>query len=233
MEGTISYYKRAIREAVKAVGVAESARAAYEHDCELAKNAFEADLYGEQGYRQRLEELAADRDGKIEYALNQIDKVAEEYSGEMQNLGALDGSKIDSGTMALLNSGMQLTSADWQELANQHRDNYVMSRILKERYDANRPVEKGNGITVVQFGQTPAERAEIFSKYVSSIRYWCSHSIPASSSGRQFKNRESLYNHLAKESIGNMQEFGEDDFSSVDTDFNVEYEAAPQGYNIF
>ena len=142
MEGTISHYKRVIKEAVKAVAVAESAKTAYEHDCELAKNALEMEIMGQQGYENRLRELAEERDGKIEYALNQIDKVAEEYSEEMQKLCALDGTKIDSGTMALLNSGMTLTSADWQELANQHKDNYVMSRILKERYDANRPVEK-------------------------------------------------------------------------------------------
>lgn len=233
MEGTISYYKRVIKEAVKAVAVAESAKTAYEHDCELAKNALEMEIMGQQGFENRLNELAEERDGKIEYALNQIDKVAEEYSEEMQKLGRMDGSQIDDDALKLLSSGIRLSNEEWQALANQFKDNFTMTRVLREKYSSNPPEEKGPGLTIVRFGQSPAERAEIFNKYASSIRNWCAHdSFPSLSSGRRFKSWESFCNHLAKESIGKMQEFGEDDFSSVDTDFNVEYEAT-QGYNVF
>lgn len=79
-----------------------------------------------------------------------IDEVSKEYSAEMQELGRLDGSKIDSGTMVLLNSGLQLTNEDWKELANTYKDNYVMTRILRERYNANRPKNEGNSLTMGQ-----------------------------------------------------------------------------------
>lgn len=111
--------------------------------------------------------------------MSRIDEVAAEYSAEMAELGRLDGSRIDDGTMKLLNSGMQLTNEDWQALANQHEDNHVMTRILQERYNANRPKsdgdsltlgQKNKGLTFVQFGQSPRDRAENFEKFTKTIR---------------------------------------------------------------
>lgn len=106
---TIEYYKSAVRRAVDAMERIEAAKAAYEHECGLTKNAFDAGILGENGYKEQLQKLVQERDAKIEGALGCIDEMSKEYSAEMRELGRLDGSKIDSGTMALLNSGLQLT----------------------------------------------------------------------------------------------------------------------------
>lgn len=142
-KSTIEYYKKAIRLAENAGSSISRARADYEDGCEVAKGAYEADLLGEKGYRDRLKELEAERDVQIENSLSGILTVVDEYDSEMAELGKLDGNMVDSGTMALLNSGINLSHADYQELANRHKDNAVMTRILRERYDANRPQEKG------------------------------------------------------------------------------------------
>lgn len=228
-KSTIEYYKLAVKQAGNAMEGIQRANAAYERECTLAKNAYEGDLLGEKGYKDRLEQLAQERDAKIESELSYIDKVGEEYAAEMAELGTLDGSKIDSGTIALLNSGLSLSSADWQELANKHKDNYVMSRILKERYDANRPKDKGPGLTFVQFGQSPADRQENFTRFTRTLRNTCTHKYMPQCGTMDFASRRDYHNYLAKDSIGRMKPFGDESFDTVEKDFPVEFvQAKPQ-----
>lgn len=229
---TVDYYKKAITRALNARESIEAAKSAYEHECELTKNAFDAGIFGENGYKGQLEKLAQERDAKIEGALSLINKVGEEYAAEMQELGRLDGAKIDSGTMALLNSGLQLTNEDWQELANTYKDNYVMTRILRERYNANRPKSEGdgftvgqknNGLTFVQFGQLPLDRAENFEKFTKTIRNSCTYSSMPRNGTVDFASRQDYYNYLAKDSLKRMKPFGDENFDTVEQDFPVEY----------
>lgn len=229
---TTDFYKKAITQALNARENIEAAKSAYEHECELTKNAFDGGILGENGYKEQLEKLAQERDAKIEGALNRIDEVAAEYSTEMQELGRLDGSKIDSGTMALLNSGLQLTNEDWQELANTYKDNYVMTRILRERYNANRPKsdgnsltmgQKNNGLTFVQFGQLPQDRAENFEKFTKTIRNSCTYRSMPRNGTVDFASRQDYYNYLAKDSLERMKPFGDESFDTVEQDFPVEY----------
>lgn len=229
---TVDYYKKAITRALNARENIKAAKSVYEHECELTKNAFDGGILGENGYKEQLEKLAQERDAKIEGALGCIDEVAAEYSAEMQELGRLDGSKIDSGTMALLNSGLQLTNEDWQELANTYKDNYVMTRILRERYNANRPKsedngftlgQKNNGLTFVQFGQLPQDRAENFEKFARTIRNSCTYKSMPRNGTVDFATRQDYYNYLAKDSLERMKPFGDESFDTVEQDFPVEY----------
>lgn len=229
---TTDFYKKAIAQALNARESIEAAKSAYEHECDLTKNAYESDLLGKAGYEDRLKELAQERDAKIEGALSRIDEVATEYSIEMQELGRLDGTKIDNGTMALLNSGLQLTNEDWQELANTYKDNYVMTRILRERYNANRPKNEGNsltmgqknnGLTFVQFGQSPLDRQENFEKFIRTIRNSCTYSSMPRNGTVDFASRQDYYNYLAKDSLERMKPFGDESFDTVEQDFAVEY----------
>lgn len=220
---TIEYYKLAVKQAGNAMEAIERANAAYERECAVAKNAYEGDLLGEKGYKDRLEQLARERDAKIESELSYIDKVGEEYAAEMQELGRLDGGKIDDGVMKLLNSGLQLTYEDWQSLANAHKDNHVMTRILKERYNANRPKSNGNGLTFVQFGQSPQDRQENFTKFTRTIRNSCTHKYMPRNGTMDFASRQDYYNYLAKDSLERMKPFGDESFDTVDQDFPVEY----------
>lgn len=229
---TVDYYKKAITRALNARESIEAAKSAYEHECELTKNVFDGGILGENGYKEQLEKLAQERDAKIEGALGCIDEVSKEYSAEMQELGRLDGNKIDSGTMALLNSGLQLTNEDWQELANTYKDNYVMTRILRERYNANRPKNEGNsltmgqknkGLTFVQFGQLPQDRAENFEKFARTIRNSCTYKSMPRNGTVDFATRQDYYNYLAKDSLERMKPFGDESFDTVEQDFPVEY----------
>lgn len=68
---------------------------AYEPERELAKNAFDAGILGENGDKEQLEKLAQERDAKMEGTLSSIDEVAAEYSAEMAELGRLDNATID------------------------------------------------------------------------------------------------------------------------------------------
>lgn len=197
-------------------------------------------MLGEKGYKDRLEELAHDRDCTIEGALCRIDEVGGEYAARMQELGRLDGSRIDSGTMALLNSDLKLSNEDWQELANAYKDNYVMTRILRERYDANRPKSEENGLTLgqkntgltfVQFGQTPQDRQEIFSRFTGLLRQSCTHKYMLGNGGMDFASRGDYWRYCAKDSIGKMKPFEDENFDNVDADFPVEY--APSRPAIF
>lgn len=229
---TTDFYKKAITRGLDARESIDAAKSAYEHEYELTKNAFDAGILGENGYKEQLEKLAQERDAKIEGALSLIDKVGEEYAAEMQELGRLDGSKIDSGTMALLNSGLQLTNEDWQELANTYKDNYVMTRILQERYKANRPKSDGNSLTMgqknnglifVQFGQSPQERQENFEKFTKTIRNSCTNRSMPRNGTVDFASRQDYYNYLAKDSLERMKPFGNESFDTVEQDFPVEY----------
>lgn len=229
---TVDYYKKAIRQAQGAREGIERANAAYEHECEIAKNAFEGDLLGEKGYKDRLEQLAQERDAKIEEALSLVDKVGEEYAAEMAELGRLDGGRIDDGVMKLLNSGLQLTNEDWQELADAHKDNYVMTRILRERYNANRPKSEGdgltlgqknNGLTFVQFGQSPQDKAENFSRFTKLLRYNAASNSMPDEGTVAYASKGDYWNHCARESIGRMQPFGDESFDTVEADFPVRY----------
>lgn len=229
---TTGFYKKAITRALNARESIEAAKSAYEHECELTKNAFDGGILGENGYKEQLEKLAQERDAKIEGALGCIDEVSKEYSVEMQELGRLDGSRIDSGTMALLNSGLQLTNEDWQELANTYKDNYVMTRILRERYNANRPKNEGNGfmlgkksngLTFVQFGQLPQDRAENFERFTKTIRNSCTYKSMPRNGTVDFASRQDYYNYLAKDSLERMKPFGDENFDTIEQDFPVEY----------
>lgn len=223
-KSTIEYYKKAVRLAENASNAISKARADYEHGCEVAKGAYEADLLGKEGYQSRLEELKTERDAQIENSLSGILSVVDEYDAEMAELGKLDGNMIDSGTMALLNSGIDLTHEDYQELANKHADNAIMTRILKERYDANRPAERGNGITVVQFGQSPESRSKVFSRFVRTICHACeSGARPALSGSGRLKTMADYYNFIAQGSLADMQPYDGESFD-LDKDFPVETE---------
>lgn len=222
---TTEYYKMAVKRAENARDAISRAEAAYEHGCEVAKGAYEADLLGERGYQDKLAELEAERDAQIENSLSRILAVADEYDSEMAELGRLDGNMIDSGTMALLNSGINLSHADYQELANKHADNAVMTRILRERYNANRPEEEGACVKIVRFGQSPADRSEVFGKFVRTVYHACkSGARPSLAGGGRLKTVTDYYNFIAQDSLADMQPYGDESFDNLDKDFPVETE---------
>ena len=192
-------------------------------------------LLGEIGFSEKVESAKRELNEKIESAQAFVLGIADDYAEEMKELGRLDGNRVDDATMKLLNSGLNLTHADWQELANKHADNFIMTRILKERYDANRPPEKEDGgITIVRFGQSPADREKIFRSFVNSLARSVNSDFMPKHGGAEFSSRASYWNHLAKESLKSMRPFEGEDRSNIDADFKVEFEESGEpAYQVF
>lgn len=221
MKKTTEFYKEAIEQAENTRNIINKENERYEHECILIKNALDSGILGRNGYKEQIKKLEQEKEAKINANLHQVLKIADEYTAKMQELSKLDGSKIDDNTIKLLNSGIKLTNKDFQELANTYKDNYVMTRILQDYYNANKPQEKGSGITIVKFGQSPTERQEIFSKFVKTLYHACKSSVlPSLATGKNFKETIDYYNFLAKESLANMQPFEEESFN-LDEDFPV------------
>ena len=85
--------------------------------------------------------------------------------------------------------------------------------------------EKGTGITIVQFGQSPADRSEVFSKFVRTVYHACeSGARPALSGGGRLKTVTDYYNFIAQQSLADMQPYGDESFDNLDKDFPVETE---------
>ncbi len=217
-KSTTEYYKAVLNQAKKARAIVEKAEADYQHNCVLEKELLESGMIGKEGYDTHIAEHGRRKDEVIEGALSMIDTVTNEYNGIMDDLARLDGSRIDDNVMKVLNSGMSLSSKDWQMLADENRDNAVMSRILRERYIANPPQEKN--AQRVTFGQSPESRREVFNKFANLIRHTCVSGTVL----REYADRESYWNYLALDSIGKMQPFSDENFDSVNEDFPVTYQ---------
>lgn len=225
MKKTLEFYQEAVKRAASAADVIGKANAAYKREEKIYKGMLEDDLIGQTGFDEKIKKLEQEKEKKIDASLYQILKIADEYTAEMTELGKLDGNMIDDGTMKILNSGLTLSSADWQQLANKHKDNFIMTRILKQRYEENKPQEKGTNITIVKFGQTPSERQEIFNKFTKTLCNTCrSNVLPSLASGKNFKTPNDYYNYLAQKSLEDMQPFDDEDFSNLNTEFPVKAE---------
>lgn len=229
----IEFYKYAIERATSARVSIVSAKEDYEHKNKLWKDDLAEGILGEVGYSEKIEGAKKELDEKVEGAQRLVLGVADEYAKEMGELGRLDGDKIDDGTMKLLNSGLNLTHEDYQELANKHADNAVMTRILKERYDAGRPPEKGDGITIVRFGQSPESREKVFRSFVNTLAHSVNSDLTPKYGGAEFSSRVSYWNHLAKESLKSMRPFEGEDRSYLDADFKVEFDETEPAHTVF
>lgn len=220
---TIEYCKEVIKRAENANRIASQARANYERDCVLAKNALEADLYGQKGYEDKLKELEAERDAQIENSLSGILSVVSEYDSEMRELGRLDGSSVDSDAVRLLDSGIQMNVEEWQAMADEFKDNHTMTRILQSRYSSLK--KPGEILPSIRFGQSPADRSKVFGKFVRTIYHACeSGACPALSGIGRLKTVTDFYNFIARDSLADMQPYGDESFDNLDKDFPVETE---------
>lgn len=234
---TLEYYGAAINRAERAMESIEAAKAAYERESVLAKNALDAGLYGENGYKEAVRKLEADRDAKIEGALSRIDEVSAEYAAEMQELSRLDGNRIDDGVVKLLNSGIKLTTEEWQELADAHKDNFLTTRVLKEKYNEAKSSEggegagfllghEGGGLGFVRFGQSPLEKSENFRNFAKLLRYNAASDTMPKEGGMEYASKTDYWNHCARESIGRVQPQAGEGFDNVAEAFPVQMVAA-------
>ena len=233
--GNIEYYKFAVERAKSARASIVAAKEDYERKDNMWREDLAGGLLGEIGFSEKVESAKRELNEKIESAQAFVLGIADDYAEEMKELGRLDGNRVDDATMKLLNSGLNLTHADWQELANKHASNATMTRILRAKYDANRPPEKGDGsITVVQFGQSPADREKVFRSFVNTLANSVNSDFTPKYGGTEFSSRASYWNYLAKESLKSMRPFEGEDRNSIDVDFEVKFEESEEpGYQVF
>lgn len=224
---TIQKYKNTLDTATRARAVIAKAAADFITFSTTEKKEFADGNITEKALNERIAKLAAERDAKIEAAQASILSEAADFEAEMKSAAKLDGSKIDSDTLRILDSGLPLTLADWQELGEAHKDNWIMCRVLQSRYDKD-PVmqDKGNGLlgsegkekVQLKFGTDPAKRAETFSKFANLI----SHTAVTGTVLPEFKTQRDYWNDLARKSLRDIKPTGDDDFSKIDETFPVE-----------
>lgn len=231
----VEFYGHAIERAKSARASIVAAKSDFERKDELWRDDLAQDLLGKAGYDEKIADAKKELDEKVEAAQRFILEIADTYTAWMMELSKLDGNRVDDATMKLLNSGLNLTHEDWQELANLHADNAIMTRILRAKYDANRPPEKEDGsITVVQFGQSPTDREKIFRSFVNSLAHSVNSDFVPKYGGAEFSSRASYWNHLARKSLESMRPFEGEDRNSLDADFEVKFEESEEpGYQVF
>lgn len=226
---TTGYYKRLLERALNARAAVEKAESDYQDAIRNERELYNDGMVSEKMLHLHTDEFTSKRDGKINAALSWIDGVADEFGSVMEDLGRLDGSRIDDNVMRLLNSGIKLTNEEWQGLANDCKDSYIMTRILKSAYAANKPEEDGDGLTFVQFGQSPQDKQRIFNKFAGLIRHTCKSGIVLDG----YVSRKDYWNDLAKSSIREMKPFSDENFDSVDADFPVEKQSVTATSSVF
>jgi len=64
-------------------------------------------------------------------AINHLTGLEQQYSADYDEWATLDGSKIDSADVALLNSGIDLQETDLRKLQEKHSGNYSMMRAIE------------------------------------------------------------------------------------------------------
>lgn len=217
---TTGYYKRLLERALNARAAVEKAESDYQDAIRHERELYDDGMVSEKMLHLHTDELTSKRDGEVDAALSLIDGVADEFGSVMEDLGRLDGSRIDDNVMRLLNSGIRLTNEEWQSLANDCKDSYVMTRILKSAYAKNKPEEDGDGLTFVQFGQSPQDKQNIFNKFAGIIKHTCKSGTVLD----KYASRKDYWNDLAKSSIREMQPFSDENFDSVNEDFPVVYQ---------
>lgn len=233
---TTDYYRKVLEQAKKARAIVERAESDYQRACKLEKGLLGDGIVGKEGYESHIAEFERKKNEEIEGALCMIDAVKNEYGGIMDDMSRLDGSRIDDNAMRLLGSGLELTEKEWHRLADEFRDNFTMTRILQQHYDESRSKDSRNiqgifqlgqgmqekDVPRVTFGQSPESRKEIFNSFADLIRHTCVSGTVL----REYANRESYWNYLAKDSIGKMQPFSDENFDSINEDFPVTYQTS-------
>ena len=233
------YHRNALNAAFEARKAIEEANEERERSVRYHLDLLKSGKITEKGYRESLD-LAAERyEEKVEAAAVEIKKIQAEFSTLMDDLGAMNGDKIDDATMKLLNSGLELSAKEWQNLADKHRDNAVMTKILKQHY-VRRPVKKSipEGFYTmggekkelkVVFGQSPTERKKAFDDFCNVLY----HSAKSGAVLPEYVDRESYWNDLARKSLFKMSQCGDETFDKEEIEEVLLVQTQLPKYNVW
>jgi hypothetical protein len=207
----------------------EEATASYRQTDNYNRGLLEAGKITKFGYDDSMNGFKEQLAGRIDAELSRINAVKSEFDELMDEESRLDGSKIDSGTVELLNSGIKLSSSDWQALADRFSDNATMTRLLQERY-ASRPIPKSlpDGFFTqgkeakeveVRFAKSPEKVKKAFDSFCDSL---C-RSVSSGSYLPEYGSQDSYWNHLARTTLeaSNGYHGGSFTEAELDTDYPV------------
>ena len=199
-----NFYKKALMMANNARKEVEQIQADFAYSEKFNRTALREGKITQNGFDEAMQGLAAQRDERISERVECLETLRAEFSDAMKDASRLDGGQIDKGTVDLLNSGIEFSAAEWQELIDTHKDNATMLRIIKQKYD-ERPIKK-DGMPAgffdmsgkrqsaeqrVSFPVTPEEKSRAFDSFCGIVKrgavsgaklnefptqndYWCS-----------------------------------------------------------
>lgn len=215
----IKYFNKTIEIAKAANKAISIANADYKRDETLVKGMLEGDLLGQKGFDEHIVELKQKKDAAVKISSDSILEMINTFDIEMNQLDRLDGNDIDDATMKILNSGLTLKATDWQYLADQHKDNVTMTKILKQKYEENRPDDEMSS-NIVRFPALPSEKKDIFKRFVYKVNESCIYNVvPTPATGGHFKSVTDYFNSLAKDYLEAM---GYDDQDTLNKEFPVQ-----------
>ncbi len=216
---TIEFFKKTIDIAKVANETILTAETDYERNKNIVKGMLEGDLLGQKGFDERIAELKQKKDATVKISSDSILAMIDAFNAEMNQIDVLDGNQIDDATLKLLNCGLTLKATDWQALADQHKDNITMLKIIKQRYEENRPSDETRANSV-RFPTLPSEKKDIFKRFIYRVNEACVYSVvPDLATGGHFKNITDYFNSLAKDYLNAM---GYNNQDTLNKEFPVE-----------
>lgn len=192
----------------------------------------------DKGYAEMMESVRETMRKEIESSVGRVTRAKTAAIEELQKKCRLDGTSVDAGVIALLNSGIKFSAAEMQVLADQFKDNYTMTRILREKWEPmKREIETKNNKydlkdgfytqsfqpekTEVRFGQDPAEQIAAINTLANVLE----HSAQSGTIVGKHASQNSYWNSLVRESLEKCQYVAEPD--ELDRDFPMEF--SPEG----
>lgn len=212
------FYKRALDAAETARREIAKIDEDFEREKEYIDECFSSGMLTPAGKKMKLDEAAEKRKERIETAVLPVEELRQEFACDMQDASRIDGGQIDESTMRLLNSGVKLSTGEWQRMIDDNKDNATMLRIIKQKYD-ERPIEKKSAQESllinrqrtsekpVVFPVSPNEKARAFDSFCGII----SRGAVSGAKLNEFPTQSDYWNSIARENLNKLGEPVADD----------------------
>lgn len=210
-----NYYKKALMMANNARREIEQIQADFAHSQRFNGTLLREGKITQKGFDESMAGLAAERDKRIAERVSCLEELREEFSNAMQDASRIDGGQIDENAMRLLNSGVKLSTGEWQRMVDANKDNATMLRIIKQKYD-ERPIKK-DGMPAgffdmsgkrpsaeekVNFPVTPEEKDRSFSSFCGIVK----RGAVSGAKLNEFPTQNDYWNSLAKDNLTKLGE---------------------------
>lgn len=214
------FYKRALTIAENARKEIEQINEDFAYSEKFNRTALNEGRITKKGYDEAMQGLAEERDRRISAKVSGIEALRQEFDNAMQDASRIDGGQIDESTMRLLNSGVKLSTGEWQRMIDANKDNATMLRIIRQKYD-ERPIEK-DGMPAgffdmsgtrrakteqpVVFPVSPEEKSRAFDSFCGII----SRGAVSGAKLNEFPTQRDYWNSIARENLGRIGEAVDD-----------------------